>query len=444
MRPCPRALALALLAALSLSCAGPTQLARQSDRELRAGNLQKAYELGRRAVDKDAESAPARRALTVAAVQLVDEWKARVLNATAIDTVAGADAAMQMRDLRAELARYQVEVPGDPGFFERERRVVDGAAGIEYRRGEASLAASRPKQAFAHYRRAAGFVASYRDVQERMGHARRLGWTRVAILPFANEVEVPGLARTMADRFYQAMIGRANFQFTELVNPDEIYAAMTVKEMEALPPEAATRIARGVEAQRVVVGRFHAMRARTDSWTFQYPIYRKVAERDTAGKVHERWQEMRFDGIARERVVTLRWDLRVLDARTGDPLADHSEAVETAARVAWTDFRADGDCGDYRLVPPDAESSERGKAVVARWKECFGGWTLPEMLERARHDRRRAVYQSSYRDEFLRADSRKRPVLCGELPRENDMATLALEGAWAPLLATLQELDPKD
>lgn len=185
MRPCLRALPLALLAALSLSCAGPTQLARQSDRELRAGNLQKAYDLGRRAVDKDPASVPARRAMSIAAVQLVDEWKARVLNAVTTDTLAAAGAAMQMRGLRAELARYQVEVPGDPEFYERERRVIEGAARIEYQRGEASLAASRPKEAFGHYRRAAGFVASYRDVQERLTRSHQMGMTRVAILPFA-------------------------------------------------------------------------------------------------------------------------------------------------------------------------------------------------------------------------------------------------------------------
>jgi len=111
--------------------------------------------------------------------------------------------------------------------------------------------------------------------------------------------------------------------------------------------------------------------------------------------------------------------------------------------VAWTDFRAEGSCDDYRLIPPNLDNTDEGRKVRDRWGECFGNWTLPEMLEQARNDRRRSLYQSRYRDEF-RADSRKHPVLCGELPGEDDMAVIALDGAWRSVLSALKTVDSQD
>lgn len=441
-----RGVSLLLLAVLAVSCGGPAQLARQSDRALQAGDFRKAYDLARRGVDKDPEHLAARAAMTAAAVQRVDDWKARVLDLASVDTMAAARDAFELRDFRGELARYRIELPQDPGFFQRENRIVDGAAGIEYRKGEEGLAAQRPKEAYHHFRGAESFVASYRDVQERMRRARELAMTRVALLPFANDVGVPGLTRTLGDAIYRALaahLTRDGFEFTELVSPDEVYATMTVKELEALPPDAMWRIAHGVEAGRIVAGRVHGLRASTNTFSFQYPIYRKITERDTSGKQISRWIETRFDAVARERVVTVQWDMEVLDARTHAELARRSQAVESVARVAWTDFRAEGSCDDYRLVPPDLDENEQGRKVGARWKECFGAWTLPDMLEQARRDRRRSLYQSGYRNEF-HSDSRRRPVLCGELPGEDDLAVIALEDIWRPVLATLKDLDQKD
>src|SRR5262249_24550414 len=198
-----------------------------------------------------------------------------------------------------------------------------------------------------------------------------------------------------------------------------------------------------VDAARIVTGRIHGMRTNTNTFSFQYPIYHQVTERDTAGRAVIRWVESRFDAIARERVVTLQWDIQVLDVRTHAELVKRSAEVASVARVAWTDYRAEGSCGDYRLVPPDRDADEEGRRIHARWKECFGTWTLPDMLEQARRDRGRSLYQSRYRDEF-RSDSREHPVLCGELPGEDDMAQIALSDLWRPVLASLKDLDPKD
>lgn len=441
-----RGVALLLLAALATSCAGPAKLARESEHALESGDLPRAYELARRAVEKDPESDAARSAMTAAATQIIDQNKARILELSRVDTLAAARLALDFREDRAELARYKIPIPPDPAFFEREHAIIEGAAATEYRAGEQSLQASRPKEAYAHFRGAEVFVASYRDLQEKLRTTRAAAMTRVAVLPVDDDVDIPGLSRTMSDVIYQGVARRlkdAGLQFTELVSPDEVYATMTVKDLEGLSPVDKWRIASGVEAARVVSGRVHGLRASTNTFAFQYPIYHKVTERDTAGRTITHWVERRFDAIARERHVHVAWDLEVLDARTRSALANKSESFEAMARVAWTDYRADGSCDDYRLMPPEQENTEEGRRIRDRWAECFGNWTLPELLEQARNNRPRSLYQSRFRDEF-RADSRKHPVLCGELPGENDMTVIALDGAWRSVLGTLKALDTQD
>jgi hypothetical protein len=143
-----RGVALFLLAALATSCAGPAKLARESERALESGDLPRAYELARRAVDKDPESSAARSAMTAAATQIIDQSKARILEQSRVDTLAAARLALDFREDRAELARYKIPIPPDPTFFERENAIIEGAAATEYRAGEQSLEARRPKEAY--------------------------------------------------------------------------------------------------------------------------------------------------------------------------------------------------------------------------------------------------------------------------------------------------------
>ena len=267
-------------------------------------------------------------------------------------------------------------------------------------------------------------------------------------MPFANDTDVRNLSKGLADAMYSQVADRLQppaFQFTKLVDLDEVYASMTVKELEALSRDEALRIGRGVEADRVVTGRVHGLRASSAFRSFDRPIYRKVVERDSSGRERARWIETRFGGVSRERWVTVHCDLVVLDARSGAVVAHREESFEADARVAWTDFQAEGDCAAYALVPPDMRRDDpiHAKEVEDSWRECFGTWRLPALLEGARKERRRATYQPGDRGEFRRP-SHEHPVLLGELPSEEDLAYVALDGAWEKLLATLRELELED
>ena len=62
----------------------------------------------------------------------------------------------------------------------------------------------------------------------------------------------------------------------------------------------------------------------------------------------------------------------------------------------------------------------------------------------ARRAKARHVAREGRDHQQQRRDSRKHPVLCGELPSEEDMAYLAYEDLWRPVLAALKDLDAKD
>lgn len=430
------------------SCAGPAQLARLSEHELKAGQPERAFDYARRGVTKDPENERLRRAMTDAAAALIAARQTRVLNLAEIgDTLGAARGGLELRTFRASLEPYRLEVPPDSVFAVREAHIIESAAASEYRRGQQALDRKRPKEAFFHFQTAAGIVPGYLDVWKLMEVARAASMTRIAILPFVNQTDVPELSRTMADAIANEIairIGREEFGFTELVSPDEIYASMTVAESRSLTHEAGFRIAEGVEADRIVVGRFHSLRARSHSESFDHPIYHKVSWRDSSGHSHDRYVESRFVGMAHERTVWLSYEYQVLDARTRAVIASHTEPVQAGARVAWTDYRAEGNCRDYVLYPPEFAQSQPDlvKTVTGRWKQCFGDWELPTLLEESRK-RSRAHYDSRYRDEF-RPGHGARAVLLGELPDEDELATLALERSWDPLVRTLKEIDLVD
>ena len=85
----------------------------------------------------------------------------------------------------------------------------------------------------------------------------------------------------------------------------------------------------------------------------------------------------------------------------------------------------------------------RAKNREMEWKTDFGNWTLPALLERARKDRSHRHYGHGDRATFIQQDCGERPIWLAELPDERELALIALDGLWQPVLGMLQELDAK-
>jgi hypothetical protein len=434
------------LALLTLSCASANKLAQKSERELAAGDLTHAYEHALAAVRKKSDDPRARSAYRAAATRLVADREARVRAVAGADTIAAARLAMELSDLRDETSRYGVSLWPDADYAKTDADLRIGAARICYAMAEDDLAQRRPKAAYGHFREAAVFAPGYRDVARRIDETYTQALSRYAILPLVDQVDVDGLSRAMADHLYTKILPHIRpdgFRFTRLVEPGRVYREVTIADLDDMESADAMRIGRRVGADRVLIGRIYGLRARTDSREYRQSIFRHTVERDSSGS-HDRYVETEFHARTRDREVTIHYDLRIVDAVDGTTLGNYSDAVTSFARVVFTDFQPQGDCDDYCLVPPDLKSSDSRRAghIQEAWKDQFGNWTLPALLEQAKKDRNHSRYVSGDRNAFFH-DCHEHPVWLGELPSEDEMAYIALDVIWQPALGMLQELDAK-
>jgi hypothetical protein len=269
---------------------------------------------------------------------------------------------------------------------------------------------------------------------------------RVALLPFADRVGVPGLAREIADTVQRQIAQRAASQlrFTEIVSASDLERSMTVAEMRNLRPADLAGLAERVGADWVVTGRIRGLRATDAERTARFTLYHRVDRRDSTGVVTTRWDEMVLPVQSRQRDVSVQYDLDVIEAASGAVLAHRDQSAQVVARVAWTDFVPEQQYDRYALLPPDVRKADprRAKAVDQQWRDELGSWELGEFLRQSRDQRARSRYSSRYRGEFY-ANTRETPAWFGELPGEQDLAFVALRDAWRDVFGALRELDAK-
>jgi hypothetical protein len=437
------------LAVLSLSCgASAHQLTRRSERELAAGDLRRAYQHARAALAKDPSNVQVRAAYTHAATALILDQQTRIVNVAAVDTVAAARQALDLGELRAEVAHFGVALPVDPEYAKREAMIRVGAADILYNRAQREMTARQPKAAWADFHTVQEFVPTYRDVARRIDQAFDLAVTTVAILPFADEAGVPGISQALSDRVYSAVaphIPSDEYRFTRLVDRDRVYGRMTLAELNELSRDDAVTIGRRVSADEVVLGRVYGLRSNTNTNRYDAVIWRKVSEKDTSGATRVRYVEQDFHAMSRDRQVDIQYDVEVVDTRGGTTVGKFTRGATAYARVVYTDFSPTGECSNYCLVPPAMRESdpERARRIEQDWKATFGSWTLPALLESARRERSHTRYSDSDRQAFF-ADCHERPVYLGGLPNAHELAGIALDGVWQPVVGMLKELDAKD
>lgn len=440
---------LVFAALLLAGCASSTQLARRSDEALQRGDLRKAYEMARRALDKEPGNPAAQGAFANAATQLSDDYKGRVLRLAAVDTIAAARMALDFRSARMEFARYPVTLPQDPPYRERETLVLGAAARIRYAEAARSLAAGRPKEAVRRYEECAEFVPGYLDVDEQAAVAMDRATSWVAVMPFDNQVAIPGLGHDLSGRVGGELAVRAGspaFRFTRAISPSELDGKLTVTQARGLTREQAVELGRTLGVERVVAGRLTGLRTNTVTEDMTHPIWHRTLEKLPDGTVQEHWERVDLRVIDRVRTVELTCTYEVVEVLTGEVLATRTEPVGAAARIVWSDFVAEDDCDDYALATPAMRQKDSRDADnrAREWKSRYGDRTLPTFLETVREQRdKRARYHSRYRDEFY-GDTRARPVFMGELPDEDEMAWVALRDAWKPVIQSLQALDPVD
>jgi hypothetical protein len=156
-----------------------------------------------------------------------------------------------------------------------------------------------------------------------------------------------------------------------------------------------------------------------------------------------RFDEERFEAVARRREISVALDFEVIETDEGAILGQKTQQESFAVHTVFTRFTPEGSCDDYCLAPPEWKDSDRGKRVEKEWRSAFGSWTVPALLDRARKDPGRTRYQSQHRSEFS-ASGTSTPVWLDDLPPAEELAYVALSDAWMPMLALLRDLDGRD
>jgi len=441
-------LGLALLGLLALSCGSSNRLARRSEESLKNGQTSRAYEWARKALDKDPRNDVARANMTIAATKMSADWKERVRTLAANDSLQGAEGCLEFAHFRAELAHYQVVLPFDKLFRDDESRILGAAASHDYREALVCLDNHQPKRAYLAFVDAGRFVPGFRDIAVRIPKAYELAITRVAILPFANQTDVPGLSKEMADRMYGEIddhLGPRQFQFTRLVDTDQVYAKMTVSQLERLGRDDAIQIGRELGVRRVVWGHYAGLHANSTTGLYRGTVYRHVIDPDPSVQNRDRYEENSFTAVTRQREVKVQYEFEVLDTDNEQTIARHGDQVSAVANTFYTLFQARGDCADYCLLPPALKNADprRAEQVDKDWTATFGNWTVGKVLTTARDSRSRTRYRPEYRKDFVNA-SFVFPVFLDDLPSPNDMALIALDKTWKPVYDVLKDLDDDD
>lgn len=438
--------ALALLIGAT-ACASPAKLARQSQVALSQGDLRTAYDKARRAVEKDPLNQEARAAYVAASRRVAEDYRSRVLATATGDTLAAADLALGYHNFQAEVTAHQSAIEPVPDYERAERAILAAAARFHFGRGNDAMASGHPKLAVAEYTTVGRYAPAYPDVVERLAEARNAATKRVALLPFANDIRVPGLSEDIADTVQREVARRAarELPFTQIVSTADVEQNLTVAEMRNPRPEDAVAIGRRVGAEWVVVGRFRGMRSTDSRRSGTIQIVHRVDRKDTTGVVHTTWEADQLPIATRRRDVTVQYEIDVIDVRTGRIIAHREPSTQAAARIVWTDYRPDENFERYALLPPDdrRRDPKRAQAADARWRQEVGAWDLGDFMRHSREQRDRSTYSARYRGEFYR-DTRETPVWLGELPSESDMAFVALRDTWREVFALLRELDAAD
>lgn len=435
-------LLLALLLPVIASCAGPNELTRRGHESLTDGDPHKAYEMAIKALKKNPDHAEARAVLGVAANAIAEDWRTRIFNLAAVDTVMAAEQVLELTAFQHDVATWGARVDAPPAWRSAETAIRSSAARSLYDEAEQSLAAGVPKRAYGLFLASQRYIPGYRDAALRADEAYELAVARVAVLPFVNDTSMPGLSQLMNDRI-QEKVGSSSsmryLEFTELVAPTRVLQAISLAQLSDMPREEAVLIGEALGADQVVRGKVFGERTHTETERYRETIYRRVEEIDDDGNKVVSYREQTFDAILRRRTVKVSWAMEALDVKGVIPLAERGGTEEVVAYTAYSSFEAVGDCDDYHLGPPsDVDGRKRAQA---RWKETFGEWSLAEFLEHARKNRRsRVAYKPDYRDEF-RGGTAGRPVFLDDLPSDKDLIVVAMHDVWKPVHSMLQELD---
>jgi hypothetical protein len=438
-------LAAVALALTLLGCASASQLARRSEKARLSGDAEHAYTLALQAREKDPMAPESRSAVDEAAWALYERSRSAIRARAAVgDTFEAANRVVDLDRLRERFSRDGVSPAQDPGFAAEEQAIREAGAARFYDLASRNLEEGRPKEAWRQFLAVRDLIRGFRDLDRMISRSWEAAVTPVAILPFADQAGMPEVSIALAREIHSEVERRldaSRFVFTRLIDPQQVLGRVSADEAQRIDRARAIALGRELGAKRVVWGRIWNLRADTDNDRWTESVWHQVAERDTGGGERITWVAVPFHAVARERVVHVDSEFEVLDTDREEPLDRRDRTWVATARTAFTDCRLDGASSEYRICPP---SFERGRAesLEEHWKQSFGPWSLPQLVDESRRYPDRSGYRPDIGQEFAPEYGHGR-VYLDDLPPAEELATLALGHVWEPVLESLALLDPR-
>ncbi len=437
-----------VLAAVVLSgCAGPSKLAEKSQRKLASGDMWRAWQLATRALDREPLNPNAREAARAAGTAISDDWQRRIHALATVDSLRAAEQVLEFADFRANAAHYTT-LEFAPSWASDERALRRSAARRSYNQGREAMAAHRPKAAFERFHDSERFESPWRDAAKLADTAYEQALTRVAVMPVTCAWGDVGVGREVADHWRDAVMHELeppHSRFTRVLGADAIDSRMTVAQLAHLPRAEALKLARKAGAQRLVLGSLGPVTSETNLQYFRDKVARRIVQKNAAGESEVHWVEVPIEVVARVRDVDFEVDHEIVSTRDGTTLAHQRTPLHTRARVVWTSYVPEGELDRYALVSDAVRAADpaRAKAVETRWKTACGDeTTLQQVLSASRESR--VSKGNDARGTLGRFALGTAFVFLQELPGAQELARLAAQGAWQPLVSDLARLDGID
>ncbi|MGH7726951.1 MAG: hypothetical protein ACREOU_16125 [Candidatus Eiseniibacteriota bacterium] len=438
-----------LLAAtlLAAGCASSNKLAQKSQAQLAEGEVRKAYATALKAIAKDPYNGNAISALRACGNAVLEYDARRFRSLAPMDTIAAAEVALAMDELRYETAQYGVTLHSDARLADEEARVRTSAAAQLVDEGESLLEDRRPKAAYAEFERARSFRPNDTSIVERLARTRELAVDRVLLLPYANDTRARIDSRELSWDMYRHVKDEAGdrLPFTRLEDPETVWAELFGYGPGRFASEAAYGIAEQHDATRVAWARIYGDRIESHSETFHGMVYRKELAPQPDGSTVTRWREIPVIVRIEDRWVSVAVECEVHQIENRKLIARRSADRGAGWRAVMTTADLTGDPRDYALYTPEQWNTERDacKTRTRAWSEALGTLDV-ETLVRSSRGRAgtlqvRGTGATSYGS--IRRSGESYRVGYGRLPGESMLLEGALQDAWKEVLATLEVSD---
>lgn len=446
-----RMFAIATLCAMAVvftGCAGPTKMAEKSQQKLASGDMWRAWQLATRALDREPLNPSARDAAAAAGAAISDDWQRRIAALAAVDSMRAAEQALEFVNFRGNAAHYTT-LAVTPAWSDAERALRRSAARRNYVAGREAMSAMRPKLAYDRFMECGRFEDPWRDAAKLADAAYEKALTRVAVMPVTCAWGDVGVGQDVADHWRDAAmheVAAPQARFTRVLGADAIDSRMTVAQLAHLSRADAVKLARKAGAQRVVLGSLGPVKSETNLQYFREHVARRIVQKNAAGETETRWVEVPIEVVARVRDVDFEIDHEIVSTKDGSTLAHQRTPLHKRARVVWTSYVPEGELDRYALVSEvlRAADPERAKAIETRWKAACGDeTTLQQVLTASREARATRATQDA-RGTLARFALGTAFVFLQELPGAPELARIAAQSAWQPLVNDLARLDGID